>query len=161
MLYLSFFNEKSFLLSTVEMDILLLGCCTRFSYPYDKITGCLFNCLSVCLFRRISLTAEPIWFSLTGYFSQVPGRFITILGEYHRSPQRNRQIKPNKNAALRTFLQLAINIPNTIQRRKKQRPLGGVAVSTLIKEFKQLANITTTSIHSNYTIFSPPTGGKF
>ena len=31
-------------------------------YPYTKVTGC----LSVCLYRRISLTAEPIGFSLTG-----------------------------------------------------------------------------------------------
>ena len=33
--------------------------------PYNKVIGSLSVCLSVCVYRRISLTAEPVWFSFT------------------------------------------------------------------------------------------------
>ena len=36
-------------------------------FPYIKVTGCLRVCLTVCellLYRRVSLPAKPIWFSL-------------------------------------------------------------------------------------------------
>ena len=49
--------------------------------PYNKVIGCVFVFVSVCLYRRISLTAKPIGFSFTWIVSYVPGRFITIWGE--------------------------------------------------------------------------------
>ena len=45
-----FHNVKNFINSNFLQD------------PYNKVKGCLFVCLSVCLFRRISLTAEQIGF---------------------------------------------------------------------------------------------------
>ena len=36
------------------------------SNPYNKVTGCLSVCLSVCQYQRISLTTEPIRFTFTG-----------------------------------------------------------------------------------------------
>ena len=61
--------------------------------PYTKVTGCLSVCLSVCLYRRISLTAEPIGFFLTGYILIGPGKvFNYFRGGYHNPPKRNRNL---------------------------------------------------------------------
>ena len=48
---------------------------------YNKVTGLLFVCLSVCLYRRISLTTEPKWFSFIGPLLIGPGMVYTILGD--------------------------------------------------------------------------------
>ena len=45
-------------------------------YFYNKVTGC----LSVCLYRRISLTGEPIWFSFTGKLLIGPGKVFNYFG---------------------------------------------------------------------------------
>ncbi len=44
--------------------------------PYIKVT----RSLSVNLYRNISVTAEPVWFSLQNSYSNVLERFIPILG---------------------------------------------------------------------------------
>ena len=50
------------------------------SYLFNEITGS----LCVCLYRRISLTTEPIWFFFTMLVSLVLGRFIIIKGRENR-----------------------------------------------------------------------------
>ena len=46
--------------------------------PCNKVTGCVFVCMSVsvfvCVYQMISLTAEPIGFSLTGWLLIGPGK---------------------------------------------------------------------------------------
>ena len=64
-------------------------------YPNNKVTGCVFVCLSVCLYRMISLTAEPIGFSLTGQLLIGPGKVLINLGEGTTTLQR--EIAPRKN----------------------------------------------------------------
>ena len=50
--------------------------------PYNKVTG--------CVFVPISLTAEPIGFSLTGQFLIGPGKVYNYFGGgYHHPPKRN------------------------------------------------------------------------
>ena len=56
--------------------------------PYNKVTGSLYVCMYVCLYQRIVLTAELIWFSFTvklligpqmilGYFIFIPYNKVT------------------------------------------------------------------------------------
>ena len=59
-----------------------------FFIPPIKVTGYVSVCVFVFVYQRISLTAEPIWFSFTRCFSRVIGRFITILGEGTTTLQR-------------------------------------------------------------------------
>ena len=50
--------------------------------PFNEVTGSLYVCMYVCLYQRIMLTAEPIWFSYTWKFPIGPemglGHFICI-----------------------------------------------------------------------------------
>ena len=50
------------------MSFVSLAEALKVNNPYDRVTvtGCLSVCLSICLYRRISLTTEPIRFSYTG-----------------------------------------------------------------------------------------------
>ena len=45
----------------------------------------------VCLYRRISLTAEPIWFS----YSKILGRFITNFREETFHPPKRNYLERN------------------------------------------------------------------
>ena len=66
--------------------------------PYNKVTGCVF----VCLYRRISLTAEPSWFSFTGKLLIGPGNvFNYFWGGYYHPPKRNYKKKSKKFKYLR------------------------------------------------------------
>ena len=56
--------------------------------PNTKVTGCLFVCVYVCLYRRISLTAKTIGFSLG------PGCVYNILVEGNTTLPR--EIAPRK-----------------------------------------------------------------
>ena len=59
-------------------------------YPYNKVTGC----LSLCVYRRISLTTEPIWFSFTVLLLIGPGKVYSYFGgRYHHPSKRNRKTK--------------------------------------------------------------------
>ncbi len=68
-----------------------------FSYacPYIKVTGSLSVCLSVCLYRRISLTSEPTWFPFTGQIHIGPGKVYNYFGGGYHHPL-NRNIKKFK-----------------------------------------------------------------
>ena len=76
---------------------------SKLSYSYIKVTGCLCVSLSVCLYRRISLTAEPIWLLFIMYLPISPGKVYSYLGAGYIHPhQRNRpqkKINPNHNQA--------------------------------------------------------------
>ena len=70
-------------------------------------------CLSVCLYRRISLTAEPIRFFFTGQLLKGPGKVYNyFMGQYHHPPQRNRQNK-KKTVIAETILR----VPKGLQGR--------------------------------------------
>ena len=69
-----------------------------------KITGSVY--VSVCLYQRISLTAEPIWFFFTMYLLIGPGNVYNYFGgEYHHLPKRNHpeKRKYNKDKGAETF----------------------------------------------------------
>ena len=63
----------------------------------------------VCLYQRISLTTEPIWFSLTGQLFIGPGKVYNYSGGgYHHPPKK---IAP-KNSPLTIFFLLFLLNPN-------------------------------------------------
>ena len=50
----------------------------------------------VCMFVRISLTAVPIYFYLTGYLNIGPGKVYNYLGEVENHPQKKKNL-PSQN----------------------------------------------------------------
>ena len=59
---------------------------SKIDYPYIKV--------SVCVNRRISLTAEPIWFSFTMKLHIGPGGFYNCFGgDYQQPPKRKGVIR--------------------------------------------------------------------
>ena len=75
-------------LYSIYVNIFLQSRMTSSIHPYTKVTGCESISLSVCLYGRISLTAEPIGFSLTGKILICPGKVFNYFG-YHHPPKRN------------------------------------------------------------------------
>ena len=85
-------------ISTSFLSIYLLIKDSFFSYFHflsfyiliKKVTGCLYVCIS----QRISLTAEPIWFSFTIQLLIGLGMVYNYFeGGYHHPPQRNQPFK--------------------------------------------------------------------
>ena len=70
-------------------------------YPHIKVAGC----LSVCVYRRISLSAERLW---SCSFSQALERFISTFGQSTTTLQR--EITPGKNNKFRAVLSLTYAI---------------------------------------------------
>ena len=73
-------------------------------------------CLSVCLYRGISLTAEPIWFSFTMWILNLigPGKVYHYFWVgYHNMPKRNRP----RNSPTKKFLifRFKTKIPEQIE----------------------------------------------
>ena len=93
--------------------------------PYNKVTGC----VSVCLYRMISLTAELIGFYLTGQLLIGPGKDYNYFGGgYHHPPKRNRPQKkintPQKKLfSLTRMINWVIKFDSPLL-KCPQRPLG-------------------------------------
>ena len=102
-------------------------------YPYNKITGCV--CVCVSLYRRISLTAESILFSFTGYFAQILGRFIARRSYHHPPAPRKKIPLPQIKKNLKQKLGLLVQPPPPLL-KYPQRLRGGVAASICILEQK-------------------------
>ena len=79
-------------------------------YPYNKVTVCLFS----CLFIRISLTAQPIGFSFTGYLLIGPGKVYNYFGGGYYHPSKKspleKKITPPPKKKKKCCLPFLLNI---------------------------------------------------